>query len=366
MNLQGHSFLSIFEQDAVLRFVAAAQTLELGDGDVVFREGDVADALYLVLEGRVTLAAEASGHQEFLAECGADDFFGEFGVLDGLPRSAGATATGPVRLAKVPRQVLIDELGGSQNNASIRLMIQTIRKMRQSNQRHIDELLRREKMALLGQVVLSVVHDFRSPLSVILMATELIGSGDADEAVTKECSELIAEQVGRINAMAEEVLDYSRGKTSLRLEELELSGLLRHFVDLNERYMASRGVRLFLKSGHSCTIQGDAGRLQRVLQNLVYNAADAMGAAGGKIGIVVEKPGAKAVRILVRDNGPGIPEEVRDRVFEPFQTMGKKKGLGLGLAIARQFVEAHGGTLGFASLPGRGTAFAIRLPLAGR
>lgn len=364
MDLQEHSFLSIFEWDAVQRFVETAQTFGLGDGEIVFREGDVADAMYLVLEGRVTLVAMASGHQEFLAECGADDFFGEFGVLDGLPRSAGATANGPVRLAKIPRQVLLQELGGSENNASIRLIIQTIRKMRQSNQRHIDELLRREKMSLLGQVVLSVVHDFRSPLSVILMAMELLGSGDADEAVTKECCGLIEEQVGRINAMAEEVLDYSRGRTSLRLEDLDLSYLLRHFVEQNERYMHSRGVRLFLKSGHSCTIRGDAGRLQRVLQNLVYNAADAMGAAGGRIGIVVEKPGTKTVRILVRDNGPGIPEEVRDRVFEPFQTMGKKKGLGLGLAIARQFVEAHGGTLGFASQAGRGTAFAIKLPLA--
>lgn len=366
MDLQEHSFLSLFEEDAVQRLAAAAQTLELADGEVVFREGDAADALYLVLEGRVSLAVKASGHEEILAECGADDFFGEFGVLDGLPRSAGATASGPVRLARIPREVLIEELGGSENNASIRLMIQTFRKMRQSNQRHVEELLRREKMALLGKVVLSVVHDFRSPMSVILMATELIGSGDADEAVTKECCGLISEQVERINSMAEEVLDYSRGRTSLRMEELELSGLLQRFVELNERYMASRGVRLYLKGGHSCTIRGDAGRLQRVLQNLVYNAADAMGASGGSIGIVLEKPGAKSVRILVRDNGPGIPEEIRDRVFEPFQTMGSKKGLGLGLAIARQFVEAHGGKLGFASQTGRGTAFAIRLPLPGR
>jgi signal transduction histidine kinase len=363
MDMQEHSFLSLFDQDAVRRFVDKAQTLELGDKDVVFREGDAADALYLVLEGRVTLAVKASGHEEVLAECGADDFFGEFGVLDGLPRSAGATANGPVRLAKVPRQALIDELGGSEDNAPIRLMVQTFRKMRQSNRRHVEEVLRREKMALLGKVVLSVVHDFRSPLSVILMATELIGSGDADEAVTKECCGLISEQVERINSMAEEVLDYSRGRTSLRLDELELSGLLRRFVELNERYMDSRGVRLFLKGGHSCTIRGDSGRLQRVLQNLVYNAADAMGASGGRIGIVLEKPGKKAVRILVRDNGPGIPEEIRDRVFEPFRTMGSKKGLGLGLAIARQFVEAHGGTLGFASQTGKGTTFSIKLPL---
>jgi len=283
-------------------------------------------------------------------------------VLDGESRSAQATAVGCVRLLRIPSNVLIDELGGTENNPAIRLMIQTIRKMRQSNRMYVDELLRREKLSLLGQVVLGVVHDFRSPFSVILMATELMQSGLADSNAMKECCALIVEQVERVNAMAEEVLDYSRGKTSLRLEKIELGQFLRRFVDLNKRFLHSRGVELSAAAPESCMIEADPGRLQRVLQNLVYNATDAMG-KGGSIAIDLEQPDADSVRIDVKDSGPGIPDEIRDRLFEPFQTKGKAKGLGLGLAIARQFVESHGGELTFDSVKGKGSTFHIRLPM---
>jgi signal transduction histidine kinase len=362
MNLREHSFLSIFEASSADRLMAHCQILEVGDTGVIFREGDPGDALFLVLEGTVTLSTNASGHREFLAEARADDFFGEFGVLDGEPRSAQAQASGPARLARMPREVLIEALGGPANNPAIRLMIHTIRKLRQSNHRHVEELLRREKMSLLGQVVLGVVHDFRSPFSSILMAAELMQSGLADPETTQLCCNIIVEQVERVNAMAEEVLDYSRGRTSLRVERVELAGLLRHFAALNEPYLREQGVELCLEESEACHIQVDPGRVQRIVQNLVFNAAGAMGGRGGRISLSIHAPDRDHVCIHVADNGPGIPEAIRDRVFEPFQTMGSAKGLGLGLAIAKQFALAHGGALTFETETGVGTTFRIRLP----
>lgn len=361
-----HDFLSIFEPAAAARLLEHSRVLEFEDGSVIFHEGDPADALYIVLQGQVSLTTNAAGRQEYLAVAGEDEYFGEFGVLDGDSRSAQASAIGCVRLVRIPSKVLVDELGGTDNNPAIRMMIRTIRKMRQSNRLHVDELLRREKLSLLGQVVLGVVHDFRSPFSVILMATELMQSGLADPNSMKECCALIVEQVERVNAMAEEVLDYSRGKTNLRLEKVELGHFLRRFVELNTRFLQGKGVELTAAIPDSCMIEADPGRLQRVLQNLVYNAADAMGEDGGRIGIDLERPDADSVKIHVRDSGPGIPDEIRDRLFEPFQTKGKAKGLGLGLAIARQFVESHGGELTFDSGKGKGTIFHIRLPLHGK
>jgi len=363
MDLHEHSFLSIFGIDAAQRIVAGATVLVLSEGQRIFREGDPSDALYLVLEGKVELSSGEHGYLEFIAEPGPDEYFGEFGVLDGQSRSVGATARGRVRLARIPREVLLKELGGPEGSPAFRLMVQTVRKMRRSNRRHVDELLQQEKMSLLGQLVLGVVHDFRSPLSVVLMATELLESGADDPAVVKESRELIASQVQHVNAMAEEVLDYSRGRTNIRREPVELSALLQRFVDINERFMRTRGVRLALRCEGQCVLRADAGRLHRVLQNLVFNAANAMGEKGGSIAVFLEAATRDSVRILVRDNGPGIPEDIRSRVFEPFMTKGSKKGLGLGLAIARQFVEAHGGELTFASETGRGTVFCIKLPV---
>lgn len=364
MNLHEHSFLSIFGQEASRRVAESAEVLEVAEGRWIFREGDTSDALYLVLEGQVLLEAGGSGRMGGIFDVGPDEFFGEFEILDGAPRSAGAKALGPVRLARIPRDVLLEELGGPGGNPALGLMAQTVRKMRGPSLHNVEELLRREKMSLLGQLVLSVVHDFRSPLSVVLMAVELMESGEAEPAIIRESCDLIAEQVGRVHAMAEEVLEYSRGKTNLQFEPVDLADLLEKFVEFNGRYMRAKGIRLVFSCLQRLTVRGDSGRLQRVVQNLVYNAADAMNGRGGVIGIRLERQGDGSACILVRDNGPGIPEEIRDRVFEPFQSLGSKKGLGLGLAIARQFVEAHGGTLTFATETCRGTAFCISLPSA--
>jgi signal transduction histidine kinase len=364
MDLLEHSFLSIFAPDVAQRIADSARVLEPGDGHMVFRQGDEADAVYLVLEGQVTLLAGGSGRGEIVAEVGPDGFFGEFGVLDGEPRSLDARAGKGVRLARLPRRVLLDELGGPEGSPAFRLMVQTVRKMRRLNRRQVDELLQREKMSLLGQLVLGVVHDFRSPLSVVQMAVELMEEGNAEPDIIRESCRLISEQVGLVHAMAEEVLDYSRGSMSLCCEPVDLADLLGRFVEFNGRFMRAKGVRLLLSCHEKLTVRGDAGRLLRIVQNLVCNAVDAMNGQGGIVGIRLERAHDGAVRILVRDNGPGIPEEIRDRMFEPFQSLGSKRGLGLGLAIARQFVEAHGGTLTCATETGRGTAFCISLPPA--
>ena len=92
MDLLDHSFLSIFAPDVAQRVADSALVLEPGEGSMVFRQGDEADAVYLVLDGHVTLLAGGSGRGEFVAEVGSDGFFGEFGVLDGEPRSLGARA----------------------------------------------------------------------------------------------------------------------------------------------------------------------------------------------------------------------------------------------------------------------------------
>jgi signal transduction histidine kinase len=342
VDLHEHSFLTIFDPAAARRVAESLLVFDPGEGRMIFRQGETADAMYLVLDGQVTLVTGESMREDFIAKIGPNEFFGELGVLDGEPRSVGARAGQGVRLARLPRQVLLDELGGPEGNPAFRLMVQTVRKMRRLNRRHVDELLQREKMSLLGQLVLGVVHDFRSPLSC----------------------ELISEQVGLVHAMSEEVLDYSRGRTNLTFEPVDLAELLERFVELNARFMHARGVRLLLSCRQRATVRGDAGRLHRVVQNLVSNAVDAMNGRSGVIGIRLDQSSEGFARILVRDNGPGIPEEIRDRMFEPFQSLGSKRGLGLGLAIARQFVEAHGGTLTCATETGRGTAFCITLPSA--
>jgi signal transduction histidine kinase len=101
--------------------------------------------------------------------------------------------------------------------------------------------------------------------------------------------------------------------------------------------------------------------MEQVVTNLVGNAVEAVGSRG-KVRVET-RPRAGGVVLVVGDNGPGIPPEVQPRVFEPFFTT-KKRGNGLGLAICRQIVVSHGGTIEFASSPGKGTVFTVELPAA--
>jgi signal transduction histidine kinase len=107
-------------------------------------------------------------------------------------------------------------------------------------------------------------------------------------------------------------------------------------------------------------VQGSADELGQVLLNLVMNAADAVPAEGGRIGIRA-RVAASGVSLEVADNGPGIPEELRPKLFHPFFTT-KKQGTGLGLAISKRIAHDHGGTLDFRSRAGEGTTFVLTLP----
>jgi signal transduction histidine kinase len=143
-------------------------------------------------------------------------------------------------------------------------------------------------------------------------------------------------------------------------ERVSLQNLLEQFQELNEQFLQQAKVRLEICPS-TVILSADAGRLLRVLQNLVGNAADAMAPAGGRILLDVRETDA-VVELMIQDEGPGIPEAIREHLFEPFVTHGKRHGTGLGLAIVKATVEAHGGSIRFETALGAGTTFFLQLP----
>ena len=131
---------------------------------------------------------------------------------------------------------------------------------------------------------------------------------------------------------------------------------------MNQEYLHQNGIVLEIRPA-DVPIHVDLNKLLRVLQNLVYNAADALKDRAGRI-VISGRCADGAAEICVQDNGPGIPEDIKQRLFEPFVTSGKKGGTGLGLAIAKSIVEAHHGQIRCESTPGSGAAFYVRLPHA--
>jgi signal transduction histidine kinase len=204
------------------------------------------------------------------------------------------------------------------------------------------------------------MHDLRNPLSGIRLSADLIDMLHEDPECTR-CCDGIRIQCDRVVAMATDLLDVSRGEVKLHLRRTDTAAFLEQFEVLNHDYLSQSGVYISIQA-EPAEIEIDAMRLLRLLQNLVTNAIEALDRrSDGKIEVraFVEEG---MLKITVEDNGPGISEVIRHRIFEPFATFGKKSGTGLGMAIVRNVVQAHHGTITFETEAGKGTRFLVQLP----
>jgi len=237
------------------------------------------------------------------------------------------------------------------------------------NQLFQRELIASERMAALGTMASMLAHDFRGPMTVIRGYAEILQHGMVELPQVKEHAGLIVEMVDRMERMTAETLDFVREGDRLVRRPHPLRGLLEDLASgLEREYPGLRIVRSFALPEPG-TAEVDVDKLRRVLGNLAANAREAMGGAGAlqltADVLPVEPSGPPAqLRIEVADEGPGVPAEIRDRLFDPFVTLGKKGGTGLGLAVARRFVEDHGGTLELVD-QGGGARFRIVLPFKG-
>jgi len=361
-DIRSHRFISHFPAAQGAKLAGHVRLVRFPHQAVIFTEGSVSDCVYLVLTGRVALTKNSpGGAPQILAYKNPDDYFGELGVLDGSVRSTGAIADGPIELGRLPQKPFLQMLAQSSWHTVLRLFSQVSENLRATNERYVSEVVRKEKLTLVGEMANSMVHDFRGPFSTIKLATELIAKRNRGIQNQDLCA-MILRQVDRLGGMVEEVLDFARGETRLKIALVPLQESLLLLQENNLEMLARAGVSLHVKPG-MFLLPLDADRFQRVLHNLVTNAREALaGRKNGRVTVTARRKGRQCV-ITVSDNGPGIPPEVRAAVFEPFVSQGKTGGTGLGLAIAKAVVEAHRGSINFTTSR-KGTTFTIQLPLA--
>ncbi len=222
-------------------------------------------------------------------------------------------------------------------------------------------LVQSEKLAALGQLSATIAHEVRNPLAVIRSAAqslgENVGAGDADGR--RACQFIIAE-IDRLTGVVASLLAFAR---PLRLEprpvavdELFDGALLLAGPDLTRQHVR---VDRPPAAAAPLRVRADVDLVRQVLVGLLVNAIEAAG-ADGEISLDARTEG-DSVEIAVADSGPGVPAELRTRIFEPFFTT-RARGTGLGLPIARQIVEAHGGRIEVGERRGGGARFVVRLP----
>jgi signal transduction histidine kinase len=356
MDLESHQFISFFAPEQAAQLCRVAIIEDLVAGSIIFDEGDLSDSLYLLLDGQVVIRKRLdSDEYKNLTQVDTNGFFGEMGILDGQPRSAQAIVFKEVTLARIPASKFMEILDSIKGSEAIKVFSYMAQRLREST----EEIIHKTKMESVGELVNTIVHDFRSPLSSINLASSMIKEQHPDEDTVEWC-DMIRDQVNRMLSMAEEFLEFSRGERALNREPIDLGETLELFRRWNQD-LPQANVKLEIECPENLTIAADKYKLTRVWQNLINNAVEAFKQGGGCIQIRVEA-NESWVKMSLRDNGPGIPERIRETLFEPFVTYGKGGGTGLGTAIAKSIVEAHGGTISFESGTKIGTTFFIRLP----
>ena len=225
----------------------------------------------------------------------------------------------------------------------------------------------RESERLKSELVSIVSHEIRTPLASILGFTSVLLQRDVSEADRRRFLEIIGTEARRLTALLDEFLDVQRlegGPLELALSEVDISSLVRTQVALFSAESDKHWLELHLPDD-PLVVEGDAGRLAQVFSNLISNAIK-YSPDGGPVKVSGEQENG-IVRIHVSDEGFGIPPEAHDRIFTKFYRGAAAArgiaGSGLGLALARSVVEAHGGSIDFESRVGEGTVFSVELPV---
>jgi signal transduction histidine kinase len=250
-----------------------------------------------------------------------------------------------------------DEVG--ELSEAFNRMMDELQAAREREEAQRAQLVHAEKMAAVGTLAAGVAHEVNNPLAGITACLENLRANPDDDEMRSRYLNLIGDGLTRIERTITNLLNFSRQR-EVKLEPTSLNHSLRHVVELVGYQLRQAGVEvvLDLDSDHAM-VMADHFQMEQLFLNLVLNAISAM-SEGGTLTLKTRVRRGEVI-VDVQDTGTGIPEEIRDRVFDPFFTTREVgEGTGLGLAVSHSIVAAHGGTIEVDSELGVGTTFRVR------
>lgn len=228
------------------------------------------------------------------------------------------------------------------------------------NSKLAEQMVQTERLSAVGRMAGTIVHDIKNPMSTIRLYAQVLKKKAGNEEAAGLVDQII-KQIDRLVNMAQEVLDFSRGVTQLKIQPVDFDQFLSSVLPLLEKDFERKNIELRTDLRYTGKIEIDADKMTRVILNIGGNAADAM-PNGGTFTVSTHSDG-DSLSIELKDTGTGMPEEVKRRIFEPFVTYGKKTGTGLGMAIVKKIMDDLHGTIDIQTELGKGTTMKLCLPL---
>jgi len=232
-------------------------------------------------------------------------------------------------------------------------------------ERSRQELVRKSKLAMLGEMAAVLAHEVRTPLGILRSSAQLLLRDRGLSADSRELMGFVESETERLNRLVSTLLDSARPRQP-RLARVDVHALLQRCAQMSE--LPQRGgaapelesrIELDLRA-RDCVIEVDAEQLMQLIFNLLSNALQAVDPQQGRVCLSTADAG-ECLEIACADNGPGVPEALAERLFEPFVSQ-RAGGIGLGLAVVRQVVEGHGGKIQVGRSPWGGGLFSVSLP----
>jgi len=238
----------------------------------------------------------------------------------------------------------------------------TFDRMRKNLQKTQRELLDAERLATIGRMASLISHDLRHSLAAVMANAEFLCESNLTPEQREDLYAEIRIAVNQMTGLIESLLEFSRTRESLRPSYGDVRSAVERAVQGVKAHPEFQRIRIRISGEGSTEGWFDFKKLERVFLNLLLNACEVVPPESGKIDIGLRRKG-ESLEIRIEDNGPGIADAVRDRLFEPFVSHGKENGTGMGLTVVQKILQDHGGDVVVEQTSVSGTTFRVNIPL---
>jgi len=378
--------LASISTDELAKITDLMERQHFSAGETLINEAAIATQFYILIKGKLQVIKSIQGGEAEILNTieRSGELFGEMALVEDKPRSAGIIAQEDSEVLVVQKEGFLGlvnqfpqftlEVAKSISNYLRRTDVTLIGTLEEKNielQKTIIELqetrqamLKNERLSIIGRMASTILHDLKNPMTTIAGFAQLIGLKEMPRADVIKYTDVISQQVSQFNTLAQELLSFAKGGSSLNLASVSYPACFNSILTTIQFNLVQQKMKLEMNLKGEATLDLDLVRFGRVFENLSKNAMEAMG-EGGLIQINSHLEQNQLI-IQISDNGHGMEQDVVEKVFDEFFSHHKQGGTGLGLAIVKSIVDDHQGSISVKSTVDQGTTFTIVLPLSNK